>query len=221
MKREGSTKDDKLGELVDAVAAEKSLREEAMLDCLRLSAKENKLQEQLAGTQADASAYKRRLHQSHHELQMAESNCMEEWSAGFYAGFDTAMEAVGDKFSSVDLSSIKAEDYAIEVGAEVGSPLAAKVLDVGLGGANSEAVAEGEGTSGLIPAPVTADSPSHISGISLANPPAVAVSLASIDQAALSLMVISGGGLEGQSTPTLQGKETMEEDAGKPSAVAP
>ncbi|KAB1209245.1 hypothetical protein CJ030_MR6G016113 [Morella rubra] len=153
--------------------------------------------------------------------EMAESNCMEEWSAGFYVGFDTAMEAVGDKFPRVDLSSIKAEDYAIEVGAEVGSPLAAEVPDAGLRGANPEAVAEGEGTSGLIPAPVTADSPSPIQEISLADPPAVAVSLASIDQAALSLMVILGGSLEGQSTPTLQGKETMEEDAGKPSAVAP
>lgn len=83
---------------------------------------------------------------------------------------------------------------------------------------NPEATVELEGTSEVAPAPMTANSPSPIPEISLADPPAVATSLATVDQAALSLMVISRGSLEGQTTPTLKGKEaivTMDEDVGK------
>lgn len=128
---------------------------------------------------------------------------MAEWSVGFYAGFDTVVEAAKEKFSGVDLSFTKAEDYTEEIGAEAGSPSAAKVSTVEFGGMNLEVVFEGEGTSGLAPIPMTIESPSPVSEISLADPLVVAASLASIDQAALSLMVISRGGLVWQTTPTL------------------
>ncbi|KAB1213278.1 hypothetical protein CJ030_MR5G009627 [Morella rubra] len=147
---------------------------------------------------------------------------MAERSAGFYTRFDTVVEVAKDKFPSVDLSVIKAEDYAEEIGAEVGSPLVVEVPAAEFGKVNPEAVMEVEGTNMLVPTSMTGDSPSLVLGISLSDPPVVAVSLASIDQAALSPMVVSGGGLEGQTTPTLQGKEAtaiMEEDVGGSFAV--
>lgn len=96
----------------------------------------------------------------------------------------------------------------------MGSPLATEVPDVELGGAALEAVVEEEETSRVAPALMSANSPSPISEIFLTNPPVVDASLASIDQAALSLMVISRGGLEGQVTPTLYGKEVVSTSEG-------
>lgn len=58
-------------------------------------------------------------------------------------------------------------------------------------------MAEGERTSGAVPTPMSANSPSPFLEISLVDPPIADASLVSIDQAAWSLMVISGGGLEG------------------------
>lgn len=147
---------------------------------------------------------------------------MAERSVGFYTGFDTVVEVAKDKFPSVDLSVIKAEDYAEEIGVEVGSPLVVEVPAVEFGKVDPEAVMEGEGTSRLAPTSMTADSPSLVPKISLPDPPVVAASLALIDYAASSSMVISGGGLEGQTTPTLQGKEATtitEEDVGGSSAA--
>lgn len=103
------------------------------------------------------SANKRRLRQSHHELQPAESNLMAEWSADFYSRIDTVVDTTKDKFVGVDLSSLKAEDYAEEIGAEVGSPLAAEVPVVEFGGASLEAAIEGEGTNRVVPIPMTVD----------------------------------------------------------------
>lgn len=200
LRKMGLAKDKELTELASMATTEKSLLEDAVRDCLCASMRGDKLQIQVAEAQANVRAYKHKLQLSHHELQLTEPNLIAEWSARFYSEFDTLVEVVKDKFPGVELSGLKAEDYADEVGAEVGSPLAAKVPKVEFGCANPEAVAEGEGTSGAIPIPMSANSPLPIPEISLADQLAVDASLASIDQAALSLMVISKGGLEGQTT---------------------
>lgn len=59
-------------------AMEKSLQGDAAPNCLRASARGDKLQMQLAEAQADVKAYKHKLRQSHHELQLAKSNRMAE-----------------------------------------------------------------------------------------------------------------------------------------------
>lgn len=99
LKKESLAKDKRVVELVGAVAMEKLLQGNVTRDCLRM---------QLAKAQADVSAYKLQLRQSHHELQLAESNLMVECSASFYSGFDTLVEATKDRFPGAKLSSLKA-----------------------------------------------------------------------------------------------------------------
>lgn len=106
---------------------------------------------------------------------------MAEQLAGFYSGFDTVVEVAKDKFLGVDLSSIKAEDYVDEIGSETCSPSTVEVPAVEFGWVNSEAVAKGEGTSELASTPISTESPSPVPKISLADPLAIAASLASID----------------------------------------
>ncbi|KAB1212839.1 hypothetical protein CJ030_MR5G010139 [Morella rubra] len=121
---------------------------------------------------------------------------MEKWSAGFYFGCDMLVEVVKEKFLGVDLSGFKAEDYTDQASGEVGSPMFEEMLDVEVGGAILEVVVEEWETSGVVPVPMSVNSPSLILEISLANPVVVDASLASINQALLSLMMISGGAPE-------------------------
>lgn len=121
---------------------------------------------------------------------------MEKWSAGFYSGCDMLVEVVKEKFLGVGLSGFKAEDYTDQASGEVGSPMSEEMLDVEVGGAILEVVVEEWETSGVVPVPMSVDSPSLILEISLANPMAVDASLASINQALLSLMMILGGAPE-------------------------
>lgn len=76
-----------------------------------------------------------------------------------------------------------------------------------VGGVIPEVVVEKGEISGVVPVPMAVDSPSPVLEISLVDSVAVNASLASIDQAALSLMVILGGALEDQATPSFKGKE--------------
>lgn len=190
LRKESLAKNEKLMGLAGVAVMEKSLQGDPAPNCLLTSVRGDKLQMQLA----DVKAYKHKLRQSHHELQLAELNCMAEWSSGFYSGFDKLVEVVMDKFFGVDLLGLKAEDYA-------------EVPVVEFGGVNLKVTVKGEGTGGVVLGPMSANSPLPIPDIWLANPLAVDASLTFIDQAALSLMVISGGGLDGQVTPSLRGKE--------------
>lgn len=99
-----------------------------------------------------------------------------------------------DKFFGVDLLGLKAEDYA-------------EVPVVEFGGVTLKVAVKGEGIGRIVLGLMLANSPSPIPDICLANPLAVDASLAFIDQAALSLMVIVRGGLDGQVTLFLRGKE--------------
>lgn len=53
------------------------------------------------------------------------------------------VKVVKEKFPGVDLLGLKAEDYADEVGAKVGSPLASEAPDMEFGKANPEIAIEG------------------------------------------------------------------------------
>lgn len=94
---------------------------------------------------------------------------MAEWSAGFYFGCDMLVEVVKEKFFGVDLSGFKAEDYTDQASGEVGSPMSEEMLDVEVGGAILEVVVEEWETSGVVLVPMSVDSPSLISKISLAD----------------------------------------------------
>lgn len=65
------------------------------------------------------------------------------------------------------LVRLKAEDYADEVGVEVGSPLAAEVSDIEFGGANLEATVEGEGTRWIVLVPMLPIHPRRFQRFSL------------------------------------------------------
>lgn len=111
LKKESLAKDERLAELVGATATKKLLREDVTQDCLLASVIGDKLKMQLVGAQANVRAYKRKLRQSHYELQLAESNLMAEWLVGFYSGFDMLVEVAMVRFSGVDLSTLKVEHF--------------------------------------------------------------------------------------------------------------
>lgn len=93
--------------------------------------------------------YKRKLRRSQHELQLSEMNLMAEWSTCFYSGFDMLVEVVKEKFPGVDLLGLKAEDYANEVGAEVGSLLDSEAPDAELEGLTMKLQLRGRELVGL------------------------------------------------------------------------
>ncbi|KAB1209443.1 hypothetical protein CJ030_MR6G023774 [Morella rubra] len=87
--------------------------------------------------------------------------------------------------------------------------MAEEMLETEYGWVTLEVVVEKGETSGAVPIPVAINSPLPILEISLAYPMAVDTSLASIDQATLYLMVISGGGAEDLAMPSFKGKEAV------------
>ncbi|KAB1210052.1 hypothetical protein CJ030_MR6G004338 [Morella rubra] len=116
---------------------------------------------------------------------------MTDWSAGFYSGIDTLVKVAKEKFSDVDLTILKAEDYADQAGSEVSSPMAEEGPNLEVGVVPLGVVAEEGVTSGANVVALPLNSPFPIPEISLAYPVAMDLSLVSIDQAVLSLIVIA------------------------------
>lgn len=60
----------------------------------------------------EANQLRHEARQLQHELQVEEVSLMVKWSAGFYNGFDTLVKVAKGEFLDVDLTNLKAKDYA-------------------------------------------------------------------------------------------------------------
>lgn len=69
------------------------------------------------------------------------------------------MEIAEEKFLGVDLSNLKAEDYADEASAKVGYTLVEKAPDAELGRAIPKVAVEDEGASVAFPVSMSVNSP--------------------------------------------------------------